>query len=374
MKSIFYVCDRCGKPAAAVSVMKISLHMQKGSSPVEAKEYDFCPSCFTVIQNAFLDVLKYKSNTDAKPNSSVSIETVKPDAAKPDPEILLPEKSTDKCVKTISLKPRDTARPENKNGILLTRGPITKQDKKEILRLFVENGLSPEQIAEKMHRLPTAVNRVIHFASKTGELGRMYDEFLVSQSADKVKPDADEAASEVQPDVVSAGIPSAGTDVILKNSPVTEIVSVPEKPPKNPDEQPEADALARSLNERAKDQILVKEEVKNERAKTPVKEETKPVRGMAVKKEKPISDVPAKAPESQPKGNRLGRDIGSGITNGGILKDGYVSPPKIQVIGGKRYDIGCILALARAGWPVGKIADEKQYDTGIVKAVMKKYL
>lgn len=397
MKSIFYVCDRCGKPAAAVSVMKISLHMQKGSSPAEAKEYDFCPSCFTVIQNAFLDVLKYKNTIDARPSVSVPAGPLKPD--------------NDKRAKTALPKLIDAPCLEEENAPSLVRGPITKQQKQEILRLFVENGLSPEQIAGKIRRLPNAVSRVIQFASKTGELGKLYDKFLVSEPTDadkpvlagKTEPDTGGTGNAMQPDAVDAGhdvempsakpvgrpgnLPGVSDTVVRHTEPALGIPVCGQSEQAEGKPVPDIDVKAAVGQSKAQAPVEEKDlKVKVSIQDQPetgafIKKEKQPAQNIpakgtrvSVKKEKPVQDILIRDPDGQPKANRLGRDIGSGITNGGILKDGYVSPPKIQVIGGKRYDIGCILALARAGWPVDKIADEKQYDTGIVKAVMKKYL
>lgn len=62
--------------------------------------------------------------------------------------------------------------------------------------------------------------------------------------------------------------------------------------------------------------------------------------------------------------------IGSGVSNARIKHDSYTSMPHTKVMGGKKYDIGCILALAKAGWSVGKIAEEKNYDEEVVKEIL----
>ena len=64
---------------------------------------------------------------------------------------------------------------------------------------------------------------------------------------------------------------------------------------------------------------------------------------------------------------------GSGAKNAGILRDSYTMSPKLGTLDGRRYDVGGILALAGAGWPAGKIAEEKNCDVDAVRLIIEKY-
>lgn len=64
---------------------------------------------------------------------------------------------------------------------------------------------------------------------------------------------------------------------------------------------------------------------------------------------------------------------GSGASNAGVKCDSYTKAPHTEVIEGKRYDIGGVLALARAGWPVNEIAAEKHYEVEAVAHILEQY-
>lgn len=67
------------------------------------------------------------------------------------------------------------------------------------------------------------------------------------------------------------------------------------------------------------------------------------------------------------------KNIGSGASNAGIMRDSYVTGPKTEVINGKRYDVGGIMALHNAGWGSAMIAEERHYDQDVVRIIIEKY-
>lgn len=152
------------------------------------------------------------------------------------------------------------------NGLKL--GPISQDEKNEILRLFVECGLTPDQIAAKMNRLPRGIKRAINSATKSGEIDSMKAAFAEKQRLAKEAAEAAEASIE--------------EDLSEKN-------------------------------------------------------------------------------------------IGSGASNAGIMRDSYVTGPKTEVINGKRYDVGGIMALHNAGWGSAMIAEERHYDQDVVRIIIEKY-
>lgn len=255
MRKITYTCDRCGKPLNSKLVFKLNVAKQKGSDTVEKKSFDFCSPCFLHVKTAFQDALKMEEMTEEKPTS-----------LKADPVDQITEQTVEKPAIEIT---------ETK----LITGPISDADRTEILRLYIQDELSPEDIAVKMHRLPRGIKRAINTALKTGEMEMLRERFL-------------HPAAEI-----------------------TDQVSEPE---------PEKGVVDDSESEKAEEED--------------------------------------------------DKDRGFIASNARVLKDGYTAPPKTELINGKRYDIGSILALARAGWSAAKIADERHYDTDIVQYVIETYL
>lgn len=279
MREISYKCDRCGKPLISRAVTKINLSMQMGGSPVEKKTFDFCSPCFLAVKSSFLDSISQEcdsdvdcteSDTNEKPDTVANVsETVFSTLLSSAITSHTPTSSDettasipDTVTKTI-VPVSDIVRSEkNADRSSMVLGPISLKDKMEILRLYVEEGLSADQIAEKMNRLPRGVKRTINSAIKSGELA------------------------------------------ILK-----------EKQTVMYDEQ--------------NDEPIMTDE-----------------------------------PESY---------SGSGASNAGIIKDNYTCLPNTEMIDGKRYDVGGILALMKAGWPSYEIAKEKHYDEAIVRVIIDKY-
>lgn len=154
----------------------------------------------------------------------------------------------------VSVQSSETVVSEKGDISYLTLGPISAEDRKEILRLYVYEKLTPYDIAIKMNRLPRGIKRAINSAIKSGEIDRMQE---------------------------------------------------------------------------------------------------------TARKEDDISEEPKKDSEE---------------AESPVIKDSYTAPPQTVVINGKRYDVGSILALARAGWGPGKIADDKHYDDAVVRVIIEKYI
>lgn len=246
MREITYICNKCGKTIEPRCVTKINLTIQKGSNPVEKKSYDFCSPCYLYVKSAFENSLKADGDSGNKKT---------PKAQEPAQE---PSTSN---TKSADDKPITVERSSAGDSIIL--GPLNAKEKKEILRLYVEEELLPEDIATKMNRLPRGIKRTINAAEKSGEL-------------DKLRADLQKR----------------------KETPAAEVVEEEES----------------------------------------------------------------------------SRDHGSGVSNAGIMKDSYTAPPQTEVIYGKRYDVGGILALAKVGWPSDKIAEERHYDEAVVRVIMEKYM
>lgn len=68
------------------------------------------------------------------------------------------------------------------------------------------------------------------------------------------------------------------------------------------------------------------------------------------------------------------QNSGSGASNAGVSKDSYTIDSRTEVIDGRRYDIGGVLALAKAGWTSDRIAEERHYDENVVQNIIKKYM
>lgn len=248
MRKITYTCDRCGKMLSSKIAVKLNVSKQKGSDAVSKASFDFCTPCFLYMKSLFMNALK----TDGQA-----------DAGKPEPETAFSGSpaSAEKAV----LQPvgNDDAETSKNSGELIL-GPLSQDERDKILHMFVKENLSPEEIAQRMNRLPRGIKRTINSATKNGDIARMREKIKCEET----------------------GLPAADTEET---------------------EEPD-------------------------------------------------------------------RDCGSGATNAGVIKDSYTAPPQTEVINGKRYDVGGILALAKAGWKPSVIAEERHYDEDIVAFIMEKYL
>lgn len=299
MRTISYKCDRCGKPVIPRGITKLNLNMQKGSNPIEKKTFDFCSPCFLKVKSAFLSAVEYEGNISPEDkipdvvsskqdvgeknkvsDAVLSKQDTDEETVSQEPEATpadstgkkrgRPRKQTDETVPS-GLKKRGRLRKETaprimeKDKTFVNLGPLSAEERKEILRLHVEEELSADQIAEKLNRLPRGIKRTINSAAKSGELDKLVAEFLRKKAACEAQAESEE------------------------------------------EEESESNS-------------------------------------------------------------------GSGASNAGITKDAYTAPPKTEVIDGKRYDVGCILALVKAGWTSDKIAEERHYDEDVVRVIIEKYM
>lgn len=289
MRTITYKCDRCGKQLLSRNAVKLNINMQKGSEQAEKKPFDFCSACFLHMKKAFFDSLDPEQDDIVLPQD---IETLKPDKAAAeapdeaprDVEMPMPaavpetEAVPDPVVSDMpAAVPETEAVPAPKDGADvpegphpgLTLGPLSPEERAEILRLYVEEELCPDVIAARMNRLPRGIKRTINTAAKNGDLAKLKARYLDTQASEQVSAKTDDAQDE--------------------------------------------DETAESWT-------------------------------------------------------------GSGASNAGIMKDTYTAPPRTETILGKRYDVGCVLALSKAGWPPSEIANEKHYDVDVIRVIIEKYM
>lgn len=275
MRTITYKCDRCKKPITSRGVTRINATIQRGKDPAEKQNLDFCSTCFLAIKRSFIQALNMDAETaeelvpEVKPEPAISETKTEPAAKHAGKPAVKPEPAINPAVKP-AVKPEPVERIKEsgagENGIKL--GPISQDEKNEILRLFVECGLTPDQIAAEMNRLPRGIKRAINSATKSGEIDNMKAAFAEKRRLAKEAVEAAEASIE------------------------------------------------EDLSE---------------------------------------------------------RNIGSGASNAGIMQNSYVTGPKTEVINGKRYDVGGIMALHNAGWGSAMIAEERHYDQDVVRIIIEKY-
>ena len=285
MRTITYKCDRCKKPITSRGVTRINATIQRGEDPAEKQNLDFCSTCFLAIKRSFIQALNMDAETaeelvpETKTEPAISETKTEPTAKHAGKPAVKSEPAGKPAVKP-AINPESAINPAVKpepverikesgageNGLKL--GPISQDEKNEILRLFVECRLTPDQIASRMNRLPRGIKRAINSATKSGEIDSMKAAFTEKQRLAKEAAEAAEASIE--------------EDLSEKN-------------------------------------------------------------------------------------------IGSGASNAGIMCDSYVTRPKTEVINGKRYDVGGIMALHNAGWGSAMIAEERHYDQDVVRIIIEKY-
>lgn len=271
MRTITYKCDRCKKPITSRGVTRINATIQRGKDPAEKQNLDFCSTCFLAIKRSFIQALNMDAETaeelvpETKTEPAISETKTEPAAKHAGKPAVKPEPAINPAVKPEPVE-RIKESGAGENGLKL--GPISQDEKNEILRLFVECGLTPDQIASRMNRLPRGIKRAINSATKSGEIDSMKAAFTEKQRLAKEAAEAAEASIE--------------EDLSEKN-------------------------------------------------------------------------------------------IGSGASNAGIMRDSYVTGPKTEVINGKRYDVGGIMALHNAGWGSAMIAEERHYDQDVVRIIIEKY-
>lgn len=295
MRTTTYKCDRCRKTILPRTAVKINTTMQRGTESVEKQTCDFCNKCFLYMKKAWTNALSTGAPAESDEtgdekqsemkitmkdimNGALDDEPVKDKPAvkhpvKRDPyEVVQPVQQPvqQPDIKKRGRKPKPKEMPvPGEDGMV--QGRITPMEQKEILRLYVDEGLSVEEIAAKLHRLTKGVARYLNAAEKAGEL----DEYRKSSEARKKQ---DEEARNAIHNLLSAD---------------------------------EDDA---SENNR-----------------------------------------------------------GSGASNSGITRDSYTGQAQTMVYDGRKYDVGSVMALYKAGWKIKDIAEERNYDEDVVMLIIENF-
>lgn len=184
MRTIRYTCDRCGKELTSAGTTKINTAVIRGLDSPEKKNYDFCTKCFIEVKKTWKQLItegnrmkkqayvpvKYKTDEDIEP---------KPAEQKPEVE------STSAAPKKRGRKPNPVDVNEWKNRTEMVYGPIKQWEKDLILTFHVRDGLTAEQIAEKLHRIPKGIKRAITSAKTSGKLEELKKEYRKSEDEER---------------------------------------------------------------------------------------------------------------------------------------------------------------------------------------------
>lgn len=204
MRTITYKCDRCGKPVTSRVCIKINMTVQRGSEPSEKKTFDYCTKCMLAIKKAFAEacvmddgeasgcVLEHEGRAAAVPESA---QGNAPAATEPEEETRTEQ---DKLPHTEAVRPTDAPldsiiQEEHADGDGLRRGPISIQERNEILDMYVNQGLSADVIAEKLHRALKGVSRALNASRKDGTLDRLLKEKEKAVKEDTIEETTDYA-------------------------------------------------------------------------------------------------------------------------------------------------------------------------------------
>lgn len=180
MRTVTFICDKCGKVIRSENTTKLNINLQRGKDSVEKTSHDFCSPCFLAMKKAWKAALSEKpvkkvpAKQPLKPNVSI-------DELAPTQTPLLPQDmDTTKVPKKRGRKPKPVNPEDWLNRTEIVYGVIKAPEKAFILKLHVEEGLSADEIAAKIHRIPKGIKRAIGSAAKSGELDRLRSEFQKS--------------------------------------------------------------------------------------------------------------------------------------------------------------------------------------------------
>lgn len=298
MRTTTYKCDRCGKTILSRTAVKINTTMQRGTESVEKQTCDFCNKCFLYMKKVWANALSTgvpaesdETVDEKQPETKITMKdimngTLDDEPAKDKPDVKQPVKrgpyrSYNKpyevvqtvqqpAVKKRGRKPKPEEMPvPGEDGMV--QGRITPMEQKEILRLYVDEGLSVEEIAARLHRLTKGVARYLNAAEKAGEL----DEY---HKLSELRKKQDEEARNAIHNLLSADEDDTSED------------------------------------------------------------------------------------------NR-----GSGASNSGVTKDSYTGQAQTMVYDGRKYDVGGVMALYKAGWKIKDIAAERNYDEDVVMLIIENF-
>lgn len=210
MRRITYICNRCRTEVPPDAVIKWNLGEQRGTNPVEKRTFDFCPSCFAHVKCAFLGAMTIGKDG--------ILETEKKEA----PAIKKMENQGRESAGTSVPETNGTGskEPENAGGVKM--GALSFEEKQEILRLYVEEDLLPDDIAARLNRLPRGIKRTINSAKLSGELDRLRKEFEKKKEDEKeepgTEPESDSYVSAPETELVNGRMRDVGGILALKKA------------------------------------------------------------------------------------------------------------------------------------------------------------
>lgn len=210
MRTISYTCDKCGKVMKSIGATKLNISLMRGTDSMEKKTYDFCSPCFVKIKKAWKEILSGAFSYDPPvkepiagtspltgidtkdiPKTGVTVTTENKASPAKVQESVDPIKSMqaeDETPKKRGRKPKVETPKDWTGRTEIFYGPIRQKEKAYILKLYVEEGLCAEEIAEKIHRAVKGIKRAITQYQKSGELDRMKTEFAAKQAKEKASP------------------------------------------------------------------------------------------------------------------------------------------------------------------------------------------
>lgn len=320
MRTMTYKCDRCGKPMTSRMAVKLNTVLQRGNDASEKKNHDFCAKCFLVMKKAWANALSIDAD-----------EIVKDNIAEP-----------------VNDKP-ETDKKRTADEI-----PVHEDDPGK----------------EKTPGLARQV-RFMHVGYVKKKIPELKEDKVPEPEEDKVsdqKEDKEECKKRGRkPKLVELPVP--GDDGMVSGP-----INAAEKAEflrLYVEEGLEIDEIARRMHRltkgvrRAIHSMEKSGEMESYRKEC---DSRKPETGKD-DAQAAIHNLLAMSNEE----DAVEDNTGSGATNAGISRDAYTGKALTTVYDGKRYDVGGIMALYRAGWKTGDIASEKNYDEDVVRLIIEDY-
>lgn len=193
MRKVTFTCDGCGKQVTSVGTTKLNVNLQRGKDSTEKLCFDFCSPCFLKMKKGWKNLMAGKEpvveeikKVPIEELAPTQVPAIEPPGPKLEDKVFLVESQTASAVlenkdvpvpKRRGRKPKPINPEDWLNRTEITYGVIKPAEKAYILKLHVEEGLTAEEISEKIHRLPKGIKRAISSAEKSGELDRLKEEF-----------------------------------------------------------------------------------------------------------------------------------------------------------------------------------------------------
>lgn len=180
MRTVTFICDKCGKAIRSENATKLNINLQRGKDSVKKTSHDFCSPCFLAMKKAWKAALSEKPVKKVSVNQPVTSNVSIDKLASTQAPLLPQDTDTAKVPKKRGRKPKPVNPEDWLNRTEIVYGVIKAPEKAFILKLHVEEGLSADEIAAKIHRIPKGIKRAIGSAAKSGELDRLRSEFQKS--------------------------------------------------------------------------------------------------------------------------------------------------------------------------------------------------